>query len=122
MNPQAQRREGGYRYTPGQAPSIPAERPLISIIIPVLNGEETLAIAIDSILNQRCKDLEILIIDGGSSDGTIDVVKKFESKIAYWVSAPDNGVYDGINKGVRLAAGNWLSSSFPGGPSSSPLL
>ncbi len=107
MNPQAQRREGGYRYTIGHAPSIPAERPLISIIIPVLYGEGTLAIAIDSILTQRCKDLEILIIDGGSGDGTIDIVKKFENKIAYWVSEPDNGVYDAMNKGVRLAAGKW---------------
>lgn len=107
MSPLVQRLEGGYRYTSGRGPLIPAEQPLISIIIPVLNGEETLESAIRSILNQQCKDWELLIIDGGSGDGTIELIRKFENKIAYWVSEPDNGVYDAMNKGVRLAAGRW---------------
>lgn len=79
--------------------------PLISIITVVYNGEKYLEQTIQSVLNQTYKNIEYLIIDGGSTDGTIDIIRKYESHLSYWISEPDKGVYDGMNKGINQTKG-----------------
>lgn len=79
--------------------------PLISIITVVYNGKKYLEQTIESVLNQTYKNIEYLIIDGGSTDGTLDIIKKHESQLSTWISEPDDGLYDAMNKGIRMANG-----------------
>jgi glycosyltransferase involved in cell wall biosynthesis len=83
-------------------------QPLISIIMAVYNVESTLKTAIDSVLAQTYKNLELVIIDGGSKDKTVDIVKSYGNQIAYFISEKDNGVYDAMNKGIAASKGDWL--------------
>ena len=78
----------------------------ITIITVVWNNKETIKTTIDSVLGQVYKDIEYIVIDGGSTDGTVDVVKDYGSRIDKFISEPDNGIYDAMNKGVRLATGD----------------
>lgn len=64
--------------------------------------------AISSVVNQTYNNIEFIIIDGGSTDGTIDIIKKYENKIAYWVSEPDTGIYNALNKGIKYASGDYI--------------
>lgn len=80
-------------------------KPLVSIITVVYNGERYLEQTIKSVLNQSYSNIEYLIIDGGSTDGTIEIIKKFEDKLSFWLSEKDNGVYDAMNKGISIANG-----------------
>jgi glycosyltransferase involved in cell wall biosynthesis len=77
------------------------------VITVVLNSEKTLEETIKSVINQTYPNVEYIIIDGGSTDGTLDIIKKYEDYIDYLVSEPDDGIYDAMNKGVRLALGNY---------------
>lgn len=79
--------------------------PKISIITVVYNGEKYLEKTIQSIIGQSYNNVEYIIIDGGSTDGTIDIIKKYEERIDYWVSEKDNGIYDAMNKGINLSSG-----------------
>lgn len=79
--------------------------PTVSIITTVLNNKKTIESAIRSVLSQSYEKLEYIIIDGGSTDGTLDVINKYEDKIAGFISEPDGGIYDGMNKGIGLANG-----------------
>jgi len=83
-------------------------RPKISVIIPTYNSRRTLEAAIRSVSNQTFSAHEILVIDGGSTDGTLDVIKANEKSITHWFSEKDNGVYDAINKGIQRATGDWI--------------
>ena len=83
--------------------------PLISIITVVYNGEQYLQETIESVLNQNYDNIEYIIIDGGSTDGTIDIIKKYEDKIDYWISEKDRGIYDAMNKGIDVANGGWIN-------------
>jgi glycosyltransferase involved in cell wall biosynthesis len=83
--------------------------PLISIITVVYNGVSTLEQTILSVINQTYKDIEYIIIDGGSTDGTIDIIKKYKENLACWVSEPDKGIYDAMNKGIKVASGEWIN-------------
>ena len=88
-------------------------QPKISIITPSFNQAEFLEETIDSVLSQDYKNLEYIIIDGGSNDESIDIIKKHEKYLTYWVSEPDGGQSEAINKGLRLITGgicNWLCS------------
>ena len=82
--------------------------PLISIITVVYNGEKYLNQTIESVINQTYKNIEYIIIDGGSTDGTIEIIKKYEKNINYWISEPDKGLYDAMNKGIQIANGDLI--------------
>lgn len=82
-----------------------SKQPLVSIITVVYNGAKTLEQTILSVINQSYKNIEYLIIDGSSTDGTIEIIKKYEDKISFWNSEPDRGLYDAMNKGILQAKG-----------------
>jgi len=79
---------------------------LVSIITPVLNNKGTIETAIKSVLGQSYKNVEYIIVDGGSTDGTVEIISKYRDKIAKFVSEKDKGVFDGMNKGIKLATGD----------------
>jgi glycosyltransferase involved in cell wall biosynthesis len=81
---------------------------LISIIIVVYNAEPTIANAIDSVLHQTYTNIELVIIDGLSSDKTVSIVKNYANKIGFFISEKDNGIYDAMNKGIAAAKGEWV--------------
>jgi glycosyltransferase involved in cell wall biosynthesis len=83
--------------------------PLISIITVVLNNKKFLQQSINSVLNQSYKNYELIIIDGQSTDGTLNIIKKNNSKIDYWISEKDKGLYDAMNKGIGLSRGSIIS-------------
>lgn len=82
--------------------------PKISIITVVYNAKGFLEETIESVLNQNFKNFEYIIIDGGSIDGTLDIIKKYQDRITLWVSEPDKGIYDAMNKGIRYAKGEYV--------------
>lgn len=82
--------------------------PLISIVTVVYNGVHTLERTIQSVLRQTYTNIEYIIIDGGSTDGTLDIINKYNDRIAYWISEPDNGIYDAMNKAVQHTSGDWV--------------
>lgn len=82
--------------------------PLFSIIVPAYNAERTIASCLKSILQQSYSDIEVLIMDGVSSDGTLDIARSFRDNRIRICSEKDKGIYDAMNKGIRLAKGEWL--------------
>ncbi|MPR36785.1 glycosyltransferase family 2 protein [Salmonirosea aquatica] len=82
--------------------------PKLSIITPSFNQGKYLERTILSVLNQQYPNLEYIIIDGGSTDESLDVIKKYEKYLAYWVSEPDKGQVDALNKGFIKATGDWI--------------
>lgn len=78
-----------------------------SIITINYNNREGLRRTIDSVTTQVFKDYEYIIIDGGSTDGSIDIIKEYATHITYWVSEPDNGIYNAMNKGIKVANGDY---------------
>ena len=85
------------------------KKPLISIITVVYNADKYLEQTIKSVINQDYNNIEYIIIDGGSTDGTMSVIKEYEESISYWVSEKDNGIYDAMNKGIDIASGKWIN-------------
>jgi len=79
--------------------------PKVSIITVVYNGIAHLEQTIQSVLNQTYDNIEYIIIDGGSTDGTVELIEEYEDQISYWVSEPDAGIYDAMNKGIKKASG-----------------
>ena len=82
--------------------------PKVSVLIAVYNGAETLEKAIVSCLEQSYSDNELIIIDGGSTDGTQDILNKYDAQIDYWVSEKDRGIYHAWNKAREHATGEWI--------------
>jgi glycosyltransferase involved in cell wall biosynthesis len=83
-------------------------KPLISVIVAVYNGAKTLQRCIDSVSAQTYLNKELIIIDGGSTDGTIEIIKSNQDKISYWKSEPDNGIYHAWNKALGHTTGDWI--------------
>ncbi|MFX0140450.1 MAG: glycosyltransferase family 2 protein [Candidatus Hodarchaeota archaeon] len=77
-----------------------------SIITVSFNSVNTIEDCIMSVANQSYKNIEYIIVDGGSTDGTVDIIKKHANKISFWVSEKDNGIYHAMNKGIHFATGN----------------
>ncbi len=100
---------GGRRTKGIRRQSLPGS-PLVSIITVVFNGIKSLEQTILSVLNQDYGNIEYIIVDGGSTDGTLDVVKKYEGRIDYWISERDKGIYDAMNKGIDLAGGELIGA------------
>jgi len=95
-----------YNFTSKNNYHIQMESPLISIITIVYNGQNHLEQAILSVLNQTYPHIEYIIIDGGSTDQSPRIIKKYEEKIHYWISEPDKGISDAFNKGIAKASGH----------------
>lgn len=83
--------------------------PKISVVTVCYNAADTIEETILSILNQTYDYVEYIIIDGGSTDGTVDIIKKYSDRLAYWVSEPDKGIYDAMNKGIDAATGDYIN-------------
>lgn len=81
---------------------------LVSIITVSFNSKPNIERTIQSIINQTLSEKEYIIIDGGSTDGTIEIIKRYQDKITKWVSERDKGIYDAMNKGIDLAEGKWI--------------
>jgi glycosyltransferase involved in cell wall biosynthesis len=100
---------GGIRTICNTSKVFDRRKPVVTIITVVRNGEKTLEKTILSIINQTYNNIEYIIIDGSSSDGTLDIIKKYEDKIDYWISEKDEGIYYAMNKGIALAVGEWIN-------------
>ncbi|MDC0075630.1 glycosyltransferase [Candidatus Thioglobus sp.] len=83
--------------------------PLISIITVVRNDVANIEETILSVINQNYENIEYIVIDGESNDGTVDIIRKFESSIQYWISEPDKGIYYAMNKGADIAKGDFIT-------------
>lgn len=98
---------GGWR-TGLQRQKVNNNYPLISIVTVTFNSAEDLKKTIDSISIQSYKNMEHIIIDGGSTDNTSSILQQYNDNIAYWISEPDDGIYDAMNKGQKLATGDYV--------------
>jgi glycosyltransferase involved in cell wall biosynthesis len=84
------------------------DNPKISVLTVVRNGAATLNRAIESVVGQLNDDIEYVIVDGASTDSTLEIIKAYEDRIAFWVSEPDHGIYDAMNKALAFARGDWI--------------
>ena len=100
--------EGGLR-TKGYFKASTRTKPLVTVITIVYNRAEYLAGTIESVLEQSYDNVEYVVIDGGSTDGTLDIIRKYEHAIDYWVSEPDSGISDAFNKGIIASTGKWVN-------------
>jgi glycosyltransferase involved in cell wall biosynthesis len=100
-------KQGGKR-TWGISPFPLPGKPTISIVTVTFNAELFLRQALQSIADQNYSNLELILIDGGSTDGTLSIIQEFEQWIDFWITEPDKGIYDAMNKGIQLATGDWV--------------
>jgi glycosyltransferase involved in cell wall biosynthesis len=94
------RLEGGRRLRGTNAPN-----PVLTVLTVVFNGGDQLASTMESVLALRRADIEYIVIDGGSTDSTVDLLRRYEDRLDYWLSEPDQGIYDAMNKGIARARG-----------------
>lgn len=101
------RKEGGTR-TKGSAIVSSQGNPLVSVITVVFNAAATIEHTIRSVIEQTYDNVEHIIIDGGSTDSTLNILQKYDGDIDYWLSEKDAGIYDAMNKGIALAKGDFI--------------
>ena len=106
--PSIMRLEGGLRTQGMFNNKSSPGKPLVTVVTVVRNGKEHIEEAIQSVLSQAYDNIEYIIVDGGSTDGTIEIIKKYDDQVAYWISEPDHGIYDAMNKGILLARGELI--------------
>lgn len=99
---------GGLR-TRNETKKVNAAGPLVSIVTVVFNGEREIENTMLSVINQTYQNIEYIIIDGGSLDGTVAIIKKYDKVIDFWSSEKDFGIYHAMNKGIDLASGRWIN-------------
>lgn len=80
----------------------------ITIITVTFNCKNSIEKTIQNIINQSYKNIEYIIVDGRSTDGTVEIINKYTNNIDIFISEPDNGIYDGMNKGIKLSSGDWI--------------
>lgn len=102
-----QETDGGLRKQ-GYFKGSHSELPLVSIITIVYNGDNYLEQTIKSVIEQTYSNIEYIVIDGNSNDGTLDIIRKYGDSIDYWVSGNDNGISDAMNKGLSLSSGEYI--------------
>ena len=86
-----------------------AGMPKVTVITVVLNGKAHIEDTLLSVLGQTYPNLEYIVIDGGSTDGTVDIIQKYQAGLAYWHTEKDEGIYDAMNKGLAKAMGHWVN-------------
>jgi glycosyltransferase involved in cell wall biosynthesis len=86
----------------------PGSVPLVSVIVVVFKAISDLPKVVESVLQHKDDDLELIIVDGGSQDGTVEYLKAYDARIDYWISERDSGIYDAMNKGIARAQGVYL--------------
>jgi glycosyltransferase involved in cell wall biosynthesis len=82
---------------------------LVTVVTVTYNAEELLEATVNSVINQTYKNIEYIIIDGASTDGTVNIIRKYEAKIDYWISEPDEGIYYAMNKAIEKASGEFIN-------------
>lgn len=100
--------EGGLRLQ-GFFKESSVNKPLITVVTVVFNDEGCLEDTIRSVIEQDYSNVEYIVVDGGSKDGTLDIIRKYENVIDYWVSEPDKGIYYAMNKALYLGSGKWIN-------------
>lgn len=105
---QSSRAASGGLRTKGTYKQTSPNNPLVTVITVVFNGADTIEQTIQSVIGQSYKNVEYIVIDGGSTDGSQEIIKKYEYAIDYWVSEEDAGIYDAMNKGITLARGDYI--------------
>jgi acetyltransferase-like isoleucine patch superfamily enzyme len=80
----------------------------VSVVTVVFNGESSIESTIKSVINQTYQHIEYIIVDGASTDGTVEIIEKFRDKVAVFISEKDKGIYDAMNKGIKAATGEWV--------------
>ena len=107
LPPQQPPLSGGKRLR-GMVAENTAEHPLVTVITAVFNARPYISGCLDSVIGQDYPNVEHIVLDGGSSDGTIEVLREYDDRIAFWKSEPDKGVYDAWNKALAEAGGEWI--------------
>jgi hypothetical protein len=98
------------------APPASSPSPRFSVVLPTFNAAAYLEPTLRSVLDQDYPELEFIVVDGGSTDGTVDIIRRYADRLAYWVSEPDRGQCDAINKGFARATGElhyWANADDP---------
>jgi glycosyltransferase involved in cell wall biosynthesis len=85
-----------------------SDQPLVTVVTAIFNGKQYVVECLESVLAQDYPNIEHVILDGGSTDGTLDVLRAYDDKIAFWKTEPDKGIYDAWNKAVDEARGEWI--------------
>jgi glycosyltransferase involved in cell wall biosynthesis len=101
--PHADRLEGGNQVPPNEKSA-----PRVTVVMPVYNAAPFILDALESVFRQSYQAIEIIVVDGGSTDATLEAVRSVQSRLTRWISEPDLGMYDAINKGIALASGKYV--------------
>ena len=100
--------DGGRRKNPSSTRNS-SDDPLVTVVTVVYNCADSIEKTIQSVLTQTYVNIEYIVIDGGSTDGTVEILQKYNENIDYWISEKDFGIYNAMNKGIDLSTGTWIN-------------